>query len=58
VGAGPLNVTVQVLVPGPVKEAGVHARLLGVTVGTVTTPPLAEVVIGMAGAETADAFVT
>jgi hypothetical protein len=32
VGAGPLKVTVQALVPGPVKAAGAHVRLLTLTV--------------------------
>jgi hypothetical protein len=58
VGAGPLNATVQALVPGPVKAAGVHVRLVTVKAGTVTTPPVAEVVIGMAVREAEDAFVT
>jgi hypothetical protein len=58
VGAGPLKVTVQALVPGPVNEAGLQVRLLTVAAGTVTTPPVAEVVIGMAVEEAEEAFVT
>jgi hypothetical protein len=58
VGAGPLKVTVQALVPGPVKEAGLQVRPLTVAAGTVTTPPVAEVVIGMAVEEAEEAFVT
>jgi hypothetical protein len=58
VGAGPLRVTVQALVPGPVKEAGLQVRLLTVTDGTLTTPPVAEVVSDMAVEEAEDAFVT
>jgi hypothetical protein len=33
VGAGPLKVTVQALVPGPVSEAGLQVRPLTVTGG-------------------------
>ena len=58
-GAGALKVTVQVLVPGPVSDAGLQVRLLTVTAaGTVTTPPDDEVVMGMAVEEDEDAFVT
>lgn len=58
-GAAPLSVTVQVLVPAPVNDDGLQVRLLGVTVGTVTstTPPVAEVVIGMAAVEADAALV-
>lgn len=60
VGAAPLSVTVQVLVPAPVNDAGLQVRLLGVTAGTVTstTPPVAEVVSGMAAVEAEAALVT
>ena len=59
VGAGALKVTVQALVPGPVNEAGLQVRPLTVTgAGTVTTPPVDEVVIGMAVEEDEEAFVT
>ena len=58
VGAGPLKVTVQALVPGPVSDAGLQVRLLTVTAGTVTTPPVAEVVSAMAVEEAEDALVT
>ena len=57
VGAAPLNVRLQALVPGPVKEAGAQVRLLIVTGGAVTTPPIAEVVIGMAAGEAEAALV-
>jgi hypothetical protein len=59
-GAAPLKVTVQVLVPAPVNDVGLQVRLLGVTAGTVTstTPPVAEVVIGMAPVDAETALVT
>ena len=44
VGAAPLNVTVQVLVPGPVNEAGLQARALTLTV-TAATSEIAEVAL-------------
>ena len=34
VGAGALKVTVQALVPGPVNDVGLQARLLTVTVAS------------------------
>ncbi len=46
-GAAALKLTLQLLVPGPVNNVGVHVRLLTVT-GTATTPPVAEVAIGTA----------
>jgi hypothetical protein len=58
VGAGPLKEKAQALVPGPVKAIGAHARPVTVKGGTVTRPPIAEVVIGMAVGEAEDAFVT
>ena len=49
VGAGPLKVTEQALVPGPVKEAGLQLRLVKVTgafsvMVALALPPLAEAV--------------
>ena len=44
VGAAPLNVTVQVLVPGPVNEAGLQARALTLKV-TGATSEIAEVAL-------------
>jgi hypothetical protein len=46
VGAGPLNVRLQALVPGPIKAAGVHVRLLRVADAVsamveLALPPLA-----------------
>jgi hypothetical protein len=58
VGAGPLKLRLQALVPGPVKEDGAHVRVLTVTgAGTVTTPPVAEVAIGVAVGVVDDKFV-
>ena len=59
VGAGPLKVALQALVPGPVKEAGLQLRLAKIAVGagTVTRPPVANVAIGMAAGDAADMFV-
>ena len=58
VGACPLNVRLQALVPGPVREDGVHVRVLTVTgAGTVTTPPVAEVAIEVAVGVADDKFV-
>lgn len=49
-GAGPLRVKEQALVPGPVKEAGLHVKVLNVTLGagTATSPPVAEVAMVIA----------
>src|SRR5450759_483907 len=49
VGAGPLNAKEHALVPGPVKAAGVHVRLVTVTgafsvIVTLALPPLAAAV--------------
>jgi hypothetical protein len=58
-GAGPLNMTVHALVPGPVKEDGAHVRALTVTVaGTVTVPPDPDDVLGHASAMAALVFET
>jgi len=60
VGAAPLSVTVQALVPGPVKAAGLHESALAVTGGrtATTSPPVAEEAIDMAVGVAADTFVT
>jgi hypothetical protein len=58
-GAAPVKVTVHVDVTPPVTVAGLQLREdTSTDGGTVTTPPLDDVVMGMAPAETADAFVT
>ena len=59
VGAGPLKVTVQALVPAPVREVGVQVRLLTVTPGAaaVTMPPVAEAASAVASGEAAETFV-
>jgi hypothetical protein len=58
-GAEPVKVTVHVDVDPPVTEAGLQLKADTSTGdGTVTTPPLDDVVIGMAFVETAEAFVT
>ncbi len=65
-GAAPLKVTVQVLEPGPVREAGLQARPLKVTVTGATSdiaelalPPLAVAVrVAVALAETVPAVAT
>ena len=50
VGAGPLKLRLQALVPGPVKEDGAHVRVLMVTgafmvIAALALPPLAAAVI-------------
>src|SRR5664279_4506240 len=50
VGAGPLKLRLQALVPGPVKEDGAHVRVLTVTgafmvIAALALPPLAAAVI-------------
>jgi hypothetical protein len=58
-GAAPVKVTVHVDVAPPVTDAGLQLKEdTSREAGTVTTPPLEEVVIGMAVGETADALVT
>jgi hypothetical protein len=58
-GAAPVKVTMQVDAAPPVTEAGLQlTEDTSTEAGTVTTPPLAEVLMGMAAGETADAFVT
>jgi hypothetical protein len=58
-GAAPVKVTVHVDAAPPVTDAGLQLKEdTSMEAGTVTTPPLDDVVIGMAFEETADAFVT
>lgn len=58
-GARPFKVTVHVEVPAPVTEAGLQlkADTSNGVAGTVTTPPFAVVVSGIAVAEAEDALV-